>query len=137
MVTKFLTLVLCLFVFSCVSNNKSNFGLQESSVGDLSFQDITKIKEYKSCADASIGMSRALAAFFTYGFSEISISEYASMYRGQEYQILAQMLVDNQGDASLSSATKLAGITKIKMVDYSYSITGIMRRRYCLIAYGE
>lgn len=138
MVTKFLTLALCLFVFSCSGYaNKSSFRQEESSVGDLSFQDITKIKEFKICAEGSIGFSRLLASIYSLGLSELTISNYAALHSDHEYSIFTQLLVSNQGDSSLSSAVKLSGITKIKMVDYSYSITGIMSRRYCTIVYGE
>ncbi len=126
MIRKFLAFTLIIFLFACSSNeNRTNFGLERSNINNLSFKDINKIKEYKSCSNASIGIFRSLLIF------PLFIPD------DNKFETLAQNLVDSTGDSTISSATKLGGITKIKMIDYSYEITGIWGRKYCVIVYGE
>ena len=138
MTTKLFAWVLLIFVVSCAGqSNKSNFGPFKSNVGNLSFGDIKNLKEYQSCSDGSIGFVRTFYSVITVGFSELSISSYAELYEDDKYKYFDQLLFDKSGDTSISTATKLGGIKKIKMVDHSYSITGIMGRRYCVIVYGE
>jgi hypothetical protein len=120
---------------SCSSqSHKSNFGTTESNVGDFSVDDINNLKESKSCIDGSIGFSRLYTSIL--GF-ELIISNYAKLFTNDEYEYFANILVKKSGDISISAAAKLGGIQKIKMVDHSYSITGIMGRRYCVIDYGD
>ncbi len=138
MTTKLFVLVLLALTFSCSgTSNKFDAAPISSDVGNLSFNNIKDIKESKSCSDGSIGWTRAIAALVTYGFSEISISNNPLYEGADKYEFFNWLLVDKSGDASISTATKLGGITKVKMVDHSYSITGIMSRRYCVIVYGE
>ncbi len=138
MTTKLFALALLIFTTSCSGqSNKSNFAPIKSNVANLSFSDIENLKEYQSCSDGSIGFARAIASLYTIGISELSISNYAEIYEDDKYKYFGQLLVDKSGDTSISTAIKLGGIKKVKMVDHSYSITGIMGRRYCVIVYGE
>ncbi len=138
MTTKLFAWVLLIFVVSCAGqSSKSNFGPTKSSVGNLSFGDIKNLKESQSCSDGSIGFARVFASMYTVGISELSISSYVDLYEDDKYKYYGQLLVDKSGDTSISTAAKLGGIKKVKMVDHSYSITGIMGRRYCVIVYGE
>ncbi len=133
MINKFLVSLLLLFIVSCAATeNKTNFGLEQSNINNLTFKDITKIKEYKSCTDASVGIFGGYLRLITLKDSRLDY-----LYGEDKYEILSQSLIDHQGDSSISSAVKLGGITNIKMIDRSYSITGILGRRYCVIVYGE
>lgn len=133
MTKKLLGITLILLTFSCAGyTNKISYGDTTSNVGDLKIDNIENLKESKSCMDGSIGYLRLF--LFPY---EKSITAHAVLNYDDIYQYFAQILVDKSGDASISSAAKLGGISKIKMVDHSYSITGIMGRRYCVIVYGE
>lgn len=131
MIRKFLVFALFGIFSSCAPNeNRINFGFEKSNIGNLSFKDIKNVKEYKSCTAASLG--------FIGGYFKIFSSPFYSSYNGDEkYEILKQTLVENNGDSSISSSVKLGGITKIKMIDHTYSITGILSREYCIIVYGE
>lgn len=128
MIKKFLACIALVFLFGCSYDNKTNFGIERSNIGNLSFKDIKKIKEYKSCSDASVGILRA---FLVFPLFMPDNNEYSSL----EYNV--SNLVDHHGDSSISSAVKLGSITNIKMIDYSYEVTGIFARRYCVIVYGE
>ncbi len=135
MTKKLLGITLILLTFSCAGySNKTSYGYNTSSVRDLKIDNIENLKESKSCMDGSIGYLRLFASL--YG-AELSITANAKLNHDDIYQYFAQILADKSGDASISSAAKLGGISKVKMVDHSYSITGIMSRRYCVIVYGE
>ncbi len=126
MIRKFLAIMLLVLLFSCSSyENRTNFGTSQSKINNLSFKNIDKIKEYKSCSDSSLSIFRSLLIF------PLFIPD------SKEYDSLRANLVDNHGDSSISSTVKLGGITKIKMIDHSYEITGILSRKYCVIVYGE
>ncbi len=137
MANKFFVLVLLALTFSCSGNShKFDYTPLGSDVGNLSFNSIKGIKESQSCSDGSIGWPRAIAAIYG-GLSEVLISSNPTYEGVDKYEFFNQLLIDRTGDASVSTAAKLGGITKVKMVDHSYSITGIMSRRYCVIVYGE
>lgn len=138
MANKLFVLVLLALTLSCSGTSHKFDSIPiNSGIGDLSFNNIKDIKESQSCSDGSIGWARVIASVYTAGFSEISISDTPLPEGVDRYEFFNWLLVDKSGDASISTATKLGGITKVKMVDHSYSVTGIMSRRYCIIVYGE
>ena len=138
MTNKLFVLVLLALTFACSGrSHKFDWTPINSDVGNLSFNNLKDVKESQSCSDGSIGWGRAWIAVITAGFSEISISNTPLYEHVNRYEFFNHLLVDKSGDASISTATKLGGISKVKMVDNSYSITGIMSRRYCTIVYGE
>ena len=134
MIKKYLLLCLITFLsFSCSNSANYDSALNESSVGNLSFKDINNIKESKSCITGSISIFRSYYRF---------ISDYLFMNKlfqtqSEKYENIIGKLSDLEGDASTLTAAKLGGITEIKMVDHSYEIAGIFKRRYCVVVYGE
>lgn len=137
MIKKFLTFSLLLFLFSCANQNITSFGTESSNINNLSFRDIKNIKEYKSCSKTSgksavndSGVNSRFLRFYLWPLLLIPSSNIDI-----EYESASEALIS--GDSSISSAVKLGGIGKIKMIDHSYEITGLFERQFCVIVYGE
>ena len=130
MIRKFLASILLIILCSCSKQFTTNFGIEKSNINNLSFKDINKIKEYKSCSEIEgkdISPYFIKLLFWPLFFISPTTSD---QYHSEGYVL-------KSGDSSISTAVKMGGISTIKMVDYSYEITGIFGREFCVIVYGE
>lgn len=136
-----------MFLFSCSRQNTTNLGIENSNINNLTFKDINNIKEYKVCSETSgISSNDDYAGSGVIGFYLLPfflIADYLKSYRNHYEPYNMDEMYDSakyslgSGDVSISKAVKLGGINKIKMIDHSYEMTGLFRREYCIIVYGE
>ncbi len=136
MFKKLLIYLSAIIIASCSYTQSVDFPYKESSVNNFYIGDLNNIRKGKSCMTGRKTFGGMLGRLYV---KLISHSWLFNKYETEEdyYDYLKSTIGRQEGDATTLTAARIAGIKKVKMIDHEYSITGLLRRKYCVIVYGE